>query len=52
MNKDIEYKEDSCPYCRKKVMVKLNSMFFGDQRICSECQNKNNSTSFIKENIK
>lgn len=35
-----EYTEDKCPHCGKKVIIRLNIPFFGDQRICGECQQR------------
>lgn len=37
-----EFMKDKCPYCGKSVMVRLNTPFFDDPRICWECQGNMN----------
>jgi ribosomal protein L37AE/L43A len=44
-----EYKKDNCPYCGKEVLIRLNVPFFGDQRICAECQQRMSGSFDIKE---
>ena len=43
-----EYEKDNCPYCGKEVLIRLNVPFFGDQRICAECQQGMSGYFYIK----